>query len=329
MPEKPDSLKYEGDYQSVNITPELEGQAWSFDTWGCCNFQNEDGTIEQGNFYTDPRITQRLFTQPILENLAEVDKSQPLNVVDFAGGSGIMLSQINQQLQESGFSQVNSVLTDIDDEKLREAQTNRPELKAVKTDIFHLPFADNSIDVGVSRNLLQYFPGPSETTGQPNQFDILKEMYRVMKPGSTLIIVWPGSYTNTAEQEDDETSAHDIFWANLTWQRTHDDNEYPPREDTRRKETTGEVLVEFAQKAGFQTMNGEEEDWVEFRYTAEAFMGRFGKKTVSMEQQHTIETMFSPLFIHGMGLDSIDWNGKEAVRLPISRLILKKEATEA
>jgi len=327
MGETLDPSKYEAG-QDVKITRKEEGQEWSFDNWGDCRFQIKDGTAEEGNLYTDARITQRLFTEPMLESLGDRDKSETLNLVDFGGGAGIMLSQINQQLKEAGFEQINPVLVDRDDKKVRAAQSEYPELHPVVGDTFHLPFPDNSIDAGVSRNVIQYFSPPYEESDGPNQLNFLKEIHRVMKPDSTFVLVWPGAHGCETREELNRAIVNDVFWADLTWQRTGDDSEDPHKTDIRRTFTVGEMMAHSAKETGFEVISGEEEDWIEFRYTEEAFMSRFGRDTMSEEQQKAIEERFSPLWVHGMDLDSIDWHGKQAIRMPISRLVLRKTASK-
>lgn len=317
--------KYEAG-QDVQITRKEEDQEWSFDTWGDCRFQTKEGTIEEGNFYTDARIVQRLFTEPIIKGIDNSDKTKPITVVDFGGGTGIMLSQIDQQLQEAGFQQINPILIDADKEKIEHAKMTYPELQSKIGDAFHLPFEDNSIDAGVSRNLLQYFPPPSETSDKHNQFNILKEINRVTKPDSTLILIWPGAYKYESWQEKQRAMANDFLWSKITWDRTYDDIEDPFQTERMRSFTPGEVMAQFAQKAGFEIINGEEEDWIEFRYTDEAIINRFGEeKPIPEQQQRSIKMNFDPLHIHHLrGLDAIDYQGKQAIRLPISQLILRK-----
>lgn len=269
-----------------------------------------------------------MFIEPILKTLEDSDKTLPVSVADFGGGTGIMLSQVNQQLHETGFQESTPILIDIDEKKIEHAKTAHPELEAKVGDIFQLPLENNSIDIGVSRNMIQYFPSPSETSDQPNQFDILKEIYRVMKPDSTLILVWPGAYKNQDPQDYLRAITNDNFWSIVTWHRTNDEKEYPLSETEKvRQLTPGETMSEFAQKAGFEVESGEEEDWIEFRYTDEAVISRFGKeKGVPEDNQQWIRNSFSPDHIrHLRGLDAIDWQGKKAVRLPISRLVLKKK----
>ncbi|MDO8686770.1 MAG: class I SAM-dependent methyltransferase [Candidatus Berkelbacteria bacterium] len=344
------SKKYEAG-QDIRITRKEEGQEWSFDNWGDCRFQAEEGTAEEGNFYTDARITQKLFTEPILEAIEDSDRTQPATIVDFGGGAGIMLSQVNQQLHEAGIEQTEPILVDGDEKKIEHAKTAHPELQSIVGDVFHLPFDDNSIDAGVSRNLMQYFPPPEEKSEKTNQFDILREMHRVMKPGSTLVLVWPGAYKYHTHNEQSRAAMHDMFWSQVTWDRTGEDNEDPnlSRRGTMnhlaavedsignkqyrvRACTPGEIMADFAQKVGFSIKQGEEADWLEFRYTYDAILNRFSD--IPDQNKGWLQTTFGNHTIGALkryfkGIDSpddiIDYQNHPAIRLPISRLILKKE----
>ncbi len=332
---------------------------WGFDKWGSCLLTNEDGSVEQSNFYRDPKISHRLFTQPLIEAIPLSEQRETLKIIDFGGGEGLMLSQIITQIHEAGFEHLTPVLFDADMEKLELGK--KRGLEPVQGDVFHMPFVDNSFDAGVSRMLLQYFPPPKEGSDRPTQYDILKEMYRVMKSGSTLVIVWPGAYKYNSDQEKRRAGALDLFWSQITYDRVDrpdipfaaaeaedpglgrrltnafEDLNSEPGHARRRSRafTPGAMMADFAKMAGFEVREGEEEDWLEFRYTYQAILDRFdpngelpdqNKKWIRFMFDHLTGAMKRNLQMDDESNDDfVKKNDEYAIRLPISRLVLRKE----
>lgn len=330
-------------YEGEHLPYSELGKDATFDCWGSSIVTNEDGSQEWMSFYNDARVTDRLFTEPVIENLPQTD--QPV-IADIGGGEGQMLAQIIFQMERKGVKPL-AVLSEIDKAKLKIAKQKHPEISPVQADGYSLPFADQSMDAIVSRMFLQYNPFPSDEGKRPTQFDLLKEMARVSKDGAVAVLVWPGNYSNTAKQDQQKAYYNDAFWNTLTWQRV---DEYVPgesleernkreakviglREQRARSFTPGETMAGFAEKAGFELIDGEEIDWIEFRYTADAITNRFielqepGKEAnLEWVQEAFDDRTFAGEMLRrlkAMGEVS-DWNGKNAVRLPISRLVLKK-----
>ena len=67
---------------------------------------------------------------------------------------------------------------------LRALKENSPDIPTVCGDVFHLPVKSGSVDLYLSFGVLEHFQGgPAEG---------LREAYRVLRPGSTLLITGPG-----------------------------------------------------------------------------------------------------------------------------------------
>lgn len=369
MGEKGDSIgKYEqaGEikpYSELGKQPEKE-----WDSWGSVLVANPDGSKERRSYYTDPEIIRRMFSEPLIDHLRPKQpepkrglfgwrqKSQPVveisqepqTLVDFGGGDGIMLHNINEQITaEPGFPPINPVLIDLDRKKLESAKQQFPELAVVEGSLTQLPFADNSIDLAVSRQVLQYFSGftnvwafvaglaKAEPKSELNQEVVLKEIHRVMKPVSLFDLVWTGSTVDSPEARNVSR-----FWNMLTVARTGQSYDEVENE---REFVSGFFLTKLAAEMGFDIVKEEAIHWVEWRFTPEALFDRFdpdGK--MPEEKKATIRRIFD-LVVHpedprmgprrdfhpgddSIELNYIDHNGQKAIELPITRLLLRKRA---
>lgn len=342
-------------YEGEQHLPYAElGKGEDFDIFGSVVITNEDGTREWKSYYSDQTVSKRLFVDPILSQ-TEIKEGDRVVLVDFGGGDGIMLEQVNDQLSLDGLK-VDPMLLDMDEKKLQQAQQKRPNIKPIVGDLAKIPLSENSIDIGISRMAMQYLPRPfnrneplPERLSKPsdlsamisdhfkkdgyiNQYDVLKEMYRVMKPSSTLVLVWPGAYKYSTEEEKKRADNISYFWNRITASkefaksnpRILDEN----RVSTERWFTAGEEMAQFAQQAGFNVEDGEEIDWVEYRVTAKSVQNRFDPNSTWPEDvcqylEEDFETADSR-YRRGEGLDIIKWHDKNAVKLPISRLVLRK-----
>ncbi len=332
--EKSKISDYEGSqhkpYEQLGIEKEK-----SWDSWGNVIVTKPDGTSERKSFYSDETITQRLFTDEIIGYLSkQTELSSSRVIVDFGGAEGTLLHQIVEQVK-SKFPeiQIDPVVIDADPKKVEEVK-KYPELKSVEGDIFKIPLSDNSVDVAVSRMMMQYLPPINPELPKQTQETTLEEMYRVMKPGSIIQIVWPAVYDFTNNSMGANVIDH--IWSLITWHRTFNDKEepgdgkwieddsgYPVFSDPNRARSfvPGEVLAKYAERLGFKVKAGGEVDWIEFRFTPEAVIERF--KVEDTERQDLIKGVFN--FLKGRwGIDVIDWKDKKALRLPISRLVLEK-----
>jgi SAM-dependent methyltransferase len=320
-----------GAYEQLGVEKE---KGW--DSWGNVIVESSSGEKERDSFYSSEKITQRLFTQTIEQYLVNQNLEVPRVLVDFGGAEGLLLSQVATQLENDipGL-QIKSVLIDADVSKLKDGKEKRPEIQSVAGSVFQIPLLDNSVDIGVSRLMIQYFPPASTKEGvENNQFTALKEMYRVMKPGSVLEVVWASVYDFEANGLG--ANILDKLWSHITWHRTFDNKEDPgwgkwkideeglpifEGKERTRSLIPGTVLAEYAKKCGFQVLEGGQVDWIEFRFTAEAVFSRFGVK--EEEKKELIEEVFRVLKTR-WGLDVIEWQGQNALRLPISKLVLTK-----
>lgn len=321
-----------GAYEQLGTEKE---KGW--DSWGNVIVEEPDGEKERDSFYSSEKITQRLFTQTIEQYIDHQNLETPRVLADFGGAEGLLLSQVAAQLEHDipGL-QIEPVLMDADTAKLKEGKEKRPEIQPVTGSVFHIPLPDNSIDIGVSRLMIQYFPPASMKEGADNnQYTALKEMYRVMKPGSVLEIVWGSVYDFEANKLG--ANILDKLWSYITWHRTFDDKEKPESgkwqideegmptyegfRERARSFIPGTVLARYAEECGFQVLEGEQVDWIEFRITAEAIFSRFDLK--DGEKRELIEDLFRVLKTR-WGLDVIEWQGQNALRIPISKVVLTK-----
>lgn len=346
MSETPDSLgKYE---QSGEIKPYSElgkesKKGW--DSWGSAIITTPEGTQERTSYYSDPRIIRRLFTALLIDDLKQKEPNQHYDLVDFGGGDGIMLHLINYQLSmEPGVSRVTPTLIDLDEKKLESAKKQFPELEVVTGSLMQLPFEDNSIDMGVSRQVLQYFSGfenrwgvylgltnaRDNTKSDLNQLNVLKEIHRVMKPGSIFNLVYTGTFIDSPYGRNISE-----FWNRVTAARTGQTIE---EENQEREFVPGTFIKKVAEEIGFEVVSGEEIDWIEWRFTQQALFDRFDPKgTMSQERKDAIIRVFNevekpkddqtmPFTATGdkIELDYIDFNGQKAIKIPLTRLLLRK-----
>ena len=336
MEPKVESMKvssYEGvehkPYEELGANTEM-----GWDTWGSALVTNSDNSVVRDRFYSSERITQRLFSQDILNHLKNNHDISPQTIVDFGGADGRLLHQIVEQIrQESPGVELQPIIIDLDQKKLEEAE-KYPELKELVGSVFDIPLGNESVDLAVSRMMMQYLPPESSEKSTKTQVDALKEIYRVMKHGSLTQIVWPAVYDFTNNKMGANTL--DYIWSLLTYHRTFDESEDPGNgkwqlnesgnpifsEDERaRSFIPGEVLASCAENCGFKVKSAGEIDWIEFRFTPQAVFERFNLK--DEERKKLIEDLFVTLKTR-WGIDVIDWNNEKALRLPICKLVLEK-----
>ena len=303
--------QYEGEtHKNYSELGKESEKGW--DSWGNSMVTLEDGKKEQMSFYTDERLTKRLFTEPLIPYLE--GRNGKKTVVDFGGGDGLMIEQIRRQLQEAHITEINPVLLDIDEKKLEKAKSDFPSIETVPANMFELPFENNSIDSGVSRMALQYFPKPEQEGQEKTQLEILKEVYRVLKTKSPFVVIYPASF-----EDDRKATYNDSLWKLLTYHRTDKDDDLPFKNT--RSFTSGKTIANYATKIGFNVKTVEQVDWIEFRYTIDAIENRFGA-IPDQNKEWMEEAIKNPM--NKKLLDIIEWNNKKAVRLPISRLVLEK-----
>lgn len=330
------------------------GGGRTFDQWGSCIVTRPGGEKEWRPYYSDPELTRRLFTNPILEQSGDVHGTQ-LVTTDFGGGDGTLLEQVRAQLTEAG-ADVTPVLIDIERKgKLSVASEKNPLIEPVQADLLDLPLKTGSVDIGISRHAIQYLPRPLDQHNETpeyqrfrrdvlgrstaknrghvfDQSDFLRELYRVTKSGGTIDLVWPGAFHYGTEAERKRADAISYFWNGITGARITGEGggeRYADADSvsSERWFTAGEELARFAQRAGFEVVTAEECTDIEFRITPGSIMDRFDPKgNWSERQKQLIENCFERAGLQATtaDVDVVDFNGEKAVRIPISRLLLKK-----
>lgn len=293
-----------------------------WDSWGNILVEKPDGSKEWESFYSSPDITKKLFTNDLQAHFSG-RKDEELKFADFGGGEGLMLSQINAQLSETGFKGATPILVEADEKKVKSAQEHFPEIQGTVASIFKLPFKDNSLDAGVSRFMLQYLPSP-EVKDRPNQADALKEIHRVLKNGSIFSLVYPAFYS-TRENESRSRALNEL-WRLITYHRTNDDEEEPDLKN--RSFTLGEEIAKVAEQVGFNVKKGEQADWIDFKFGLDSIIDRFGE--MDPERQELIKVWFNPTSFHyrslkRAGILASEDNGKAYIKLPITKLLLEKK----
>ncbi len=329
------------------------GGGRTFDQWGSCVVTGPGGEKKWKPYYSDPELTRRLFTNPILEQFGGVH-GKKLVAADFGGGDGTLLEQLRTQLTEAG-ADITPVLIDVEQKgKLAVASEKHPSIELVQADLLDLPLKTSSVDIGISRHAIQYLPRPidqhnatpeyqrfrrdvlgrSEAKNKGRVFDqsdFLRELYRVTKSGGTVDLVWPGAFRYSTEAERKRADAISYFWNGITGSRITGEGERFADADTVSSErwfTAGEELARFAQRAGFEIVSAEECSDIEFRITPDSIMDRFDPQgTWSERRKRLIKDCFERAGIKGTtaDVDIVDFNGEKAVRIPISRLLLKKQ----
>lgn len=143
---------------------------------------------------------------PLLFNFTSNDTADRLisnvpengKVLEIAAGTGITTEHMRSVLPES----VHILATDVAEPMLEHAKEKRGDLKNVTwevADAMNLPYGDNEFDAVVCQFGIMFFPDKEKG---------LSEMYRVLKPGGTIIVnVWDSLEENKVIQAAAETIA--------------------------------------------------------------------------------------------------------------------------
>lgn len=315
-----------------------------WDSWGNVLVTNPDGSAERASLYTDPRITRRLFTDSIIQELKERgDVNKTYQLVDLGGGEGQMLHTINYQLRmEPNIPRVKSTLLDLDEEKLKEAREKFPDIQIQQGSVLSAPFEDDSVDFIVSRMAMQYFSGfedeilmfagyrsaEESAKSDESQYKLLKEAYRILKPGGQFVLVCPGYSTSTPVTRN--TSE---FWNRITAARTGQDYEEIAKE---REFGSAGAIEMAAADVGFRAAINEGAGSIEWRITPQAVFDRFNIDPKSPEAEEVLKIfdLLQPCedkyqqaqtaSADRIEADVIEWEGKKAIRFPILKMVLKK-----
>lgn len=164
-------------YSEFNKKTELKN-------WGIAEYEGKN--IE---FYTNPDFIKEYFTEPIAKHLEKnnISKNANLNLADFGGGDGVLVKELITQLNKIGYKNINGVNIDYTYKNLEKMDKNDDcKIIGIQGDTDQLPLKDNSVDIGVSRHLIQYF-------SKEKQPEILQNISNTLKPNSIFIMKWPGS----------------------------------------------------------------------------------------------------------------------------------------
>lgn len=99
------------------------------------------------------------------------------SIMDFGCGQGSLLSVLSESFSVSNLSGC-----DISDQLCENARIKVPSADVCVADLEDLPFKDNSIDCGFATEVLEHMETPVKA---------LKEIHRVLKPNSKLLISLP------------------------------------------------------------------------------------------------------------------------------------------
>ncbi len=186
MSEKLSENNFTKDYEGMTQSSygEFEKkQERSFKNWGVAEYEGE-----YIDFYTNPEYIRDYFTAPIIEYLEQKginpeESEEPINIVDFGGGDGILTGELKKQFEEKGYKNISFVNLDYNFDNLKKTEQ---EVSKVQGDMKQLPIQDESVDIAVSRHTLQY-------SGVNEQPDMLKNIYNTLKSDSLFVMQWPGA----------------------------------------------------------------------------------------------------------------------------------------
>ena len=234
--------------------------------WGIGKYKGQ--LIE---FYNDPVLIRDNFTNHIKNYIAGMSIDRP-TVVDFGSGDGILINTVSNQLAQEGY-EANGVNLDMTEKSLRISQEKNLEMPHVLADALDLPFKNNSVDIGLSRSVLNYL-------GLDGQKKYLESIYNVLKQDGLFIVTWPGGHDNQkAENLTD-------FYAQITSIIT-DDNDVEKIKNNKRLSSIEEIS-KMANEIGFAVMDSGDLG-VEIKYTTKGFSQRF---KMSQHQVKKIEDIF-------------------------------------
>lgn len=139
--------------------------------------------IKKKYFMDDPREAERLerkvnpedFTDKYLNS--HLDHLKSGNILEAGCGPGVFLKVLGNNYPNLSITGI-----DISDDRIEQANSKlsgKSNAKAIKADIYRLPFPDNHFDFIYSRFLYEYLENPVAAT---------KELFRVCKPGGKLLI---------------------------------------------------------------------------------------------------------------------------------------------
>ena len=194
------------------------------DSWGSGLW--EDAWI---NIYTDKRLINKLFTEPILETCS---KGNQVVLADFGCGDGIVMKTINESLKKD--YQANIYNIDKNPEGIEQMQKSQDlEIHPVLEDLLNLPkepITKSYINHGTARFVIPYF-------SQEEQPELLNRFHQCLTPGGTMIILHDGP------QHKEEGKLYNHFFNEINNVfRSKSNNYYPSVEE----------LVDNSKKIGYK-----------------------------------------------------------------------------
>ncbi len=215
------------------------------------------------NVYTSEAVIYDWISEPILKSLDT--KKQNITLVDFGGAAGATLEIVAKQL---GRENVQKYDVDINKEALERGRKNSSSVHFIESPLSKIPIDDNFFDAGYSRFALQYNPFVSEAARLPTQADLLREWYRVMKPGSALVIIWPAAKNKKEYQAYNEYSA--VIQAYVSGRNVEEVLR-------QRSLTDAETVIEMAKSVGFGILDYSRRLKMN-DFSPEQYWDRFGEK---------------------------------------------------
>ncbi|MDQ6964881.1 MAG: class I SAM-dependent methyltransferase, partial [Mariprofundales bacterium] len=135
------------------------------------------------------KLRQIMLGRTVFRLLRDLRDEHPLRVVDLGCGPGSNLFEVADQC--ASFAGVSWYGLDLNHEEVAAGadrsgwRVRERKVKAVhflSGDLFHLPFADASVDILLSSEVVEHLPDP---------LPALQEMERVLKPGGHVMITTP------------------------------------------------------------------------------------------------------------------------------------------
>lgn len=215
------------------------------------------------NVYTSEAVIYDWISEPIIKSLDP--KKQNITLVDFGGAAGATLEIVAKQLCRENVQKYD---VDINKEALERGRKNSHAIHFIESPLSKIPIEDNFFDAGYSRFALQYNPLVSEPAGLPTQADLLKEWYRVMRPESVLVIIWPAAKNRKEYRAYNEYSA--VIQAYVSGRSVEEVLR-------QRSLTDADTVIEMAKSAGFQILDYSRQLKMN-DFSPEQYWDRFGEK---------------------------------------------------
>jgi len=244
--------------------------------WGIAKYKGKP--IE---FYSDPTFIKEYFSDPILDHLKEkkIDPSKTLELVDFGGGDGVLISTLLKQLKDEDYNNIHGLNIDYtlkNLEKMKQSFTGEDKINMVQADITELPIKNNSVDIATSRHVIQYF-------GKKDQIQFLRNIFDSLKSESFFAMKWPGA--NNPEQSQILTDFYAKTFAICTGESSEKvaENKYF---------TSYQEVEKIVKDIGFKIINSGKCS-AELGITAEGFFDRFN---LTDEQKKDIKNIFENFY---------------------------------